>query len=95
MGLRENGTSIRFRSNVPWAGGWKVGEVSWHLGLVFHGLLVRPQKGMSALINLRDRNVRPGVTNIIMICVLRQAQKPQRECKSENAKWMMSLSNNL
>ena len=65
----------------------KVGEVSWALGLASCGLLMRPQRGMAALMNLKDRNARPEVTNIIRdFCVLRLAQKPQRDCQSKDAK---------
>lgn len=42
----------------------KVGEVRRNLGPASGGLLEKPQRGMAALMNLRDSNARPGVINI-------------------------------
>lgn len=54
----------------------KVGEVRKNLGPASGGLLEKPQRGMAALMNLRDRNARPEVINIKKdFCVPRLAQE--------------------
>lgn len=96
LGLRENGTSIRLKRNVPWAVGQEGGRSQLAPGPYFPWPPGEAPERNVCFNKLEGQECKAWCYKYYNdFCVLRQAQKPQRDCQSEDGKWTMSLSNNL